>query len=104
MQNAQEELELDPENSPLVDYLGGLENEAEQKLKDIIGLLQETSTEIGNALGNLMTGNQEGFRDSLRSVLQTMLSFVEKEMILAIGSVTIKSFLLNPISALASIW
>ena len=103
MQNAQEELELDPENSPLVDYLGGLENEAEQKLKDIIGLLQETSTEIGNALGNLMTGNQEGFRDSLRSILQTMLSFVEKEMILAIGSVTIKSFLLNPIGALASI-
>lgn len=103
MQNAQEELELDPENSPLVDYLGGLENEAEQKLKDIIGLLQETSTEIGNALGNLMTGNQEGFRDSLRSILQTMLSFVEKEMILTIGSVTIKSFLLNPIGALASI-
>lgn len=103
MQNAQEELELDPENSPLIDYLGGLENEAEQKLKDIIGLLQETSAEIGNALGNLMTGNQEGFRDSLRSILQTMLSFVEKEMILAIGSVTIKSFLLNPIGALASI-
>lgn len=103
MQNAQEELELDPENSPLTEYLEGLENEAEQKLKDIIGLLQETSTEIGNALGNLMTGNQEGFRDSLRSILQTMLSFVEKEMILAIGSVTIKSFLLNPIGALASI-
>lgn len=103
MQNAQEELELDPENSPLIDYLGGLENEAEQKLKDIIGLLQETSAEIGNALGNLMTSNQEGFRDSLRSILQTMLSFVEKEMILAIGSVTIKSFLLNPIGALASI-
>lgn len=103
MQNAQEELELDPENSPLANYLGGLENEAERKLQDIIGLLQETSTEIGNALGNLMTGNQEGFRESLRSILQTMLSFVEKEMILAIGSVTIKSFFLNPIGALASV-
>ena len=103
MQNAQEELELDPENSPLANYLGGLENEAERKLQDIIGLLQETSTEIGDALGNLMTGNQEGFRESLRSILQTMLSFVEKEMILAIGSVTIKSFFLNPIGALASV-
>lgn len=103
MQNAQEELELDPENSPLANYLGGLENEAERKLQDIIGLLQETSTEIGNALGNLMTGNQEDFRESLRSILQTMLSFVEKEMILAIGSVTIKSFFLNPIGALASV-
>ena len=103
MQNAQEELELDPENSPLANYLGGLENEAERKLQDIIGLLQETSTEIGDALGNLMTGNQEGFHESLRSILQTMLSFVEKEMILAIGSVTIKSFFLNPIGALASV-
>lgn len=103
MQNAQEELDLNPENSPLANYLGGLENEAEQKLQDIIGLLQETSTEIGNALGNLMTGNQESFRESLRSILQTMLSFVEKEMILAIGSVTIKSFFLNPIGALASV-
>ena len=103
MQNAQEELELDPENSPLANYLEGLENEAERKLQDIIGLLQETSTEIGNALGNLLTSNQEGFRESLRSILQTMLSFVEKEMILAIGSVTIKSFFLNPMGALASI-
>lgn len=103
MQNAQEELELDPENSPLANYLGGLENEAERKLQDIIGLLQETSTEIGNALGNLMTSNQEGFHASLRSILQTMLSFVEKEMILAIGSVTIKSFFLNPMGALASV-
>lgn len=103
MQNVQEELDLDPENSALAGYLKGLENEAQQKLDDIIGLLQEASTEIGNALGNLMTGNQEGFRESLRSILQTMLSFVEKEMILAIGSVTIKSFLLNPIEALASV-
>lgn len=103
MQNVQEELDLDPENSALAGYLKGLEDEAQQKLDDIIGLLQEASTEIGNALGNLMTGNQEGFRESLRSILQTMLSFVEKEMILAIGSVTIKSFLLNPIEALASV-
>lgn len=103
MQNAQEELDLNPGNSPLTNYLAGLENEAEQKLQDIIGLLQETSTEIGNALGNLMTDNQEGFRESLRSILQTMLSFVEKEMILAVGSVTIKSFFLNPIGALASV-
>lgn len=103
IQNAQKELELDPENSSLAGYLKGLEDEAQQKLKDIIELLQDASTEIGNALGNLMTGNQEGFRESLRSILQTMLSFVEKEMILAIGSVTIKSFFLNPIGALASV-
>nr|DAT41408.1 MAG TPA: tail tape measure protein [Caudoviricetes sp.] len=94
----------DPEHSSLVKYIEKLKQTTEEKFKEITDLITEDiAVELGNALGNVLSGNTEGWKDSLKSTLQMLLSFIEKEMLLAIGSVTLKAFMSDPLTALKSL-
>ncbi|ADV44387.1 phage tail tape measure protein [Bacteroides helcogenes] len=95
--------EKDPEYSSMCKYVDGLQKALKEKLEALKLMLEDISIELGTAMGELLTGDQEGMRDALRNTLNMFLDFIEKEMIAAVGSVTIAEFILNPLGIFASI-
>lgn len=88
----------------IANYVKELKDYIKKEFDDIVDFLEnDISVEIGNALGDAFTGNYESMRDSLKSVLQMVLDYLEKMMMASIAAVTLQSFITNPLAALASL-
>lgn len=76
----------------------------ENLARAIEGVVSETFGGIGDAIGKALTGGEVDFKDTLKSILNTLLDFVEVEWVAAQAAATIRAFLTFGVSALADSW
>ena len=97
--------EVVDQNESLFDNLGKQLDEYANRTALASTLISSSFGGIGDALGSAITGqDSDGFKDTLKSILISLLDFVEAEWVAAQAAATIRAFATFGVSALADTW